>query len=191
MDGVTLYQAELQGRWTAQLAGDLLAQTDWHKRGLYPDFAIHLPDTAPRDIYLQVRNFKQLAVPIRIASAPQRESQRQLEVLGLMLGVLLSLAALSMLRYLEHRQSIDGWAALFGLLIAATIAQITGVLNAFFWGVLPELGNYASHTMPVLAVGSTLLFVRHIFVLHVHFHRFDRFLSSVGWGTIASVLALR
>ncbi len=191
VDGVTLYQADVPGRWTAQMAGDLLAQTEWHKRGLYPDFAFQLPDTAPREIYLQVRNFKQLAVPIRIASAPQRESQRQLELLGLglMLGVLLSLAALSMLRYLEHRQSIDGWAALFGLLIAATIAQITGVLNAFFWGVLPELGNYASHTMPVLAVGSTLLFVRNIFVLHVHFHRFDRFLSTVGWGTIASVLA--
>lgn len=191
VDGVTFYQADMPGRWTVQMAGDLLAQTDWHKQGLYPDFSFHLPDTAPRDIYLQVRNFKQLAVPIRIASAPQRESQRQLEVLGLglMLGILLSLATLSMLRYLEHRQPIDGWAALFGLLIAATIAQITGVLNAYFWGVLPELGNYASHTMPVLAVGSTLLFVRNVFVLHVHFHRFDRFLSSVGWGTIASVLA--
>lgn len=191
VDGVTFYQPETPGRWTMQMAGDLLAQTDWHKQGLYPDFSFHLPDTAPRDLYLQVRNFKELAVPIRIASAPQREHQRQLEVLGmgLMLGILLSLAVLSLLRYLEHRKAIDGWAALFALLIAATIAQITGVLNAYFWGVLPELGNYASHTMPVLAVGSTLLFVRNVFVLHVHFHRFDRFLSSVGWGTIASVLA--
>ncbi len=191
VDGVTLYQSDGPGRWTAQHAGDLLAQGEWHKQGLYPDFAFHLPDGAPRDLYLQVRNFKQLAVPIRLATVQQRESQRQLELLGmgLMLGILLSLAALSMLRYLEHRQPIDGWAALFGLLIAATIAQITGVLNAYFWGVLPELGNFASHTMPVLAVGSTLLFVRNIFVLHVHFHRFDRFLSSVGWGTIASVLA--
>ena len=191
VDGVALYQSDGAGRWTAQLAGDLLAQSDWHKRGLYADFEFNLPDTTPSDLYLQVRNFKQLAVPIRLATAQQRESQRQIEVLGLglMLGVLLSLVAMSLLRFLEHRQQIDGWAALFGLLIAATIAQITGVLGAFFWGVLPELGNYASHTMPVLAVGSTVLFVRNIFVLHVHFRRFDRFLATVGWGTIASVLA--
>ncbi len=190
VDGVTLYQSSGPGRWTAQHAGDTLAQGEWHRQGLYPDFGLHLSDHTPRDIYLQIRNFKQLAVPIRLATAQERESQRQLELmgLGLMLGVLLSLAALSLLRYLEHHQPIDGWAALFGLLIAATIAQITGVLNAFFWGALPELGNYASNVMPVVAVGSTLLLVRNVFVLHVHFHRFDRFLSSVGWGTIASVL---
>ena len=190
VDGVTLYQANSAGLWTARHAGDLLAQGEWNKQGLYPDFGFDLPDDAPRDLYLQVRNFKQLAVPIRLTTLQHRENQRQLEMLclGLMLGVLLSLAVLSLLRFLEHRQPIDGWAALYGLLIAATVAQITGVMNSFFWGPLSELGNYASHAMPVIAVGSTLLFVRNIFVLHVHFHRFDRFLSSVGWGTIASVL---
>ncbi len=191
VDSATLYQADSAGRWTAQRAGDSLAQAEWHKRGLYPDFEFDLTDTAPKDIYLQIRNFRQVAVPIRLSEAPQRENQRQLELLGLglMLGILLSLAALSLLRYLEHRQPIDGWAALFGLLIATTVAQITGVLNAFLWGAIPEIGNYASSFMPVVAVGCTLLFIRNVFVLHVHFHRFDRFLSSVGWGTLASVLA--
>ncbi|MES2581670.1 MAG: 7TM-DISM domain-containing protein [Pseudomonadota bacterium] len=190
LDAATLYQTDSAGRWTPRHAGDSLAQVDWHKRGLYPDFELHLPDNNPRDVYLQIRNFKQLAVPIRLATLQDRENQRQLELLGLglMLGVLLSLAALSLLRYLEHRQPIDGWAALFGLLITVTIAQITGVLNAFLWGAMPEIGNFASSFFPVVAVGSTLLFVRNVFVLHVHFHRYDRFLSSVGWGTIASVL---
>lgn len=191
VDSATLHQTDSAGRWTAQRAGDAVGQADWHKQGLYPDFDIDLTDTAPKDVYLQIRNFRQVAVPIRLTAAPQRESQRQLELLGLgvMLGILLSLAALSLLRYLEHRQPIDGWAALFGLLIAATVAQITGVLNAFFWGAVPEIGNYASSFMPVVAVGCTLLFIRNVFVLHVHFHRFDRFLSTVGWGTLASVLA--
>ncbi|QTN27396.1 diguanylate cyclase [Rhodoferax sp. AJA081-3] len=191
VDAATLYQTDSAGRWTAQRAGDSVAQGEWHKRGLYPDFEFHLADTASKDIYLQIRNFRQVAVPIRVTAAPQRENQRQLELLGLglMLGILLSLAALSLLRYLEHRQPIDGWAALFGLLIATTVAQITGVLNAFFWAAIPEIGNYASSFMPVVAVGCTLLFIRNVFVLHVHFHRFDRFLSSVGWGTLASVLA--
>ncbi len=191
LDVAMLYQTDSAGRWTVQRAGDAVAQGEWHKRGLYPDFEVYLSDTAPKDIYLQIRNFRPVSVPIRLTAAPQRESQRQLELLslGLMLGILISLAALSLLRFLEHRQHSDGCASLFGLLIAATVAQITGVLNAFVWSAVPEIGNYASSFMPVVAVGCTLLFVRNVFVLHVHFHHFDRFLSSVGWGTLASVLS--
>ncbi len=190
LDAATLYQTDSAGHWMAQRAGDSVAQGEWHKPGLYPDFDLQLTDTVPKDVYLQVRNFRQVSIPIRLTTTPQRENLRQLEMLGLglMLGVLLSMTALSLLRFLEHRQPIDGWAVLFGLLIAATVAQMTGVLNAFVWSAVPEIGNYASSFMPVVAVGSTLLLIRNIFVLHVHFHRFDRFLSSVGWGTLASVL---
>jgi GGDEF domain-containing protein len=190
VDKVTFYSTDASGRWMAQQAGDTLAQTDWHRPGLYPDFDFDLPDSAPQNIYLQVRNFKELAIPIRLAAVRQRETQRQQEFigLGLMFGALLSLTVLSLLRYLEHRKAIDGWAALFALLIAATLAQISGVLNALLWAHIPEMGNSASNFMPVIAVGSTLLFIRNVFVLHVHFHRYDQFLSSVGWGTITSVL---
>lgn len=191
VDAVTFYYADAAGHWVAQHAGDTLAQSEWHKHGLYPDFDFPLTTGAPQDLYLQVRNFKELSVPIRLATVRQREGERQWELvgMGLMLGMLLSLAALSVLRYLEHRKAIDGWAALFGILVAATIAQITGVLNAFVWASLPQFGNYASNVMPVVAVGCTLLFVRNVFVLHVHFYHFDRFLSSVGWGTVVSVFA--
>lgn len=191
VDFVTLYQADGAGRWMAQRAGDSVSQSEWPRQGLYPDFDLTLADSTSKDLYLQIRNFKQLHVPIRLATAQQREWQRQLELLGLglMLGALLSLAILSMLRYVEHRKAIDGWAALFGLLIATTLGQINGVMNTFVWARLPEIGNFASGAVPVVTVGCALLFVRNIFSLHVHHRRFDRFLSSVGWGTIASVLA--
>jgi GGDEF domain-containing protein len=191
LDQVTFYYSDASGQWIAQQAGDTLAQSDWHRPGLYPDFDFELPDNAEQSLYLQVRNFKQLSIPIRVTSVREREKQRHWEFLGLglMFGAMLSLAVLSMLRYLEHRKAIDGWASLFSLLVAATLAQITGVLNALLWAPVPELGNYASQAMPVIAVGSTLLFIRNVFILHVHFHRYDRFLSSVGWGTIVSVLA--
>jgi GGDEF domain-containing protein len=190
IDDVSLYQADGADRWTERRAGDSLGQTAWHRPGLYPDFDLHLPENKVLDLYLQVRNFKHVGIPIRLATAQQREKQRQLELLGLglMLGALLSLAVLSLLRYLEHRKDIDGWAALFGLLISVTIGQMTGVMNAFVWAPLPEIGNYASSVLPVIALGSALLFIRNVFALHVHYHRFDRFLSSVGWGTVTSVL---
>ena len=191
VDMVALYQLDSNGQWNVQRAGDTLPHSEWRTKGLYPDFDLQINGDAPHDVYLQVRNFKQVGLPIRLATGQQRDGQRQVELLslGLMLGALLSLAALSILRYLEHRKAIDGWASLFGLLVAATIAQISGVLNAFLWSNVPELGNLASSTLPVIAVGCALLFIRNVFSLFVHYHRFDRFLSSVGWGTIASVLA--
>ncbi len=190
LDYAALYQVDDTGRWTVQRAGDTMAHTEWYQQGLYPDFDLRLNGSTPQDIYLQVRNFKHVGIPIRLATSQQRESQRQLELLGLglMLGALLSLAALSVLRYLEHSNAIDGWASLFGLLIAATLAQITGVLNAFLWGSLPELGNLASGMMPVVAVGCALLFIRNVFTLFVHYRRFDRFMATVGWGTLVSLL---
>lgn len=190
LDAVSLYQVNAAGLWTVQRAGDTLAHSEWYQQGLYPDFDLMLQGSAPQDIYLQVRNFKHVGIPIRLATGQQRESQRQFELLGLglMLGALLSLAGLSVLRYLEHSNAVDGWASLFGLLIAATIGQITGVLNAFVWRSIPELANLASGVMPVVAVGCSLLFIRSVFPLFVHYRRFDRFVSSVGWGTVASVL---
>lgn len=190
LDFVALYQQDALGNWTLQKAGDTLVRSAWYQQGLYPDFDLSLNGSAPHDIYLQVRNFKHVGIPIRMATDKQRETQRQFELLGLglMLGALLSLAALSVLRYLEHGHAIDGWAALFGLLIATTIAQIAGVLNAFLWTSFPQVANLASGVMPVVAIGASLLFIRSVFNLFVHFRRFDRFLFALGWGTVGSVL---
>jgi diguanylate cyclase (GGDEF)-like protein len=191
LDSVVLYQPDGSGGWTTQVAGDTLAQADWQKSGLYPDFDLQLSGKVPREFYLQIRNFKAVTVPIRIATEPERARERQLELLtlSLMLGALLTMTALSLLRFAEHRKAIDGWASLFGLLITTTIAQISGVLGEFIWTGVPEIGNYAYSVIPVVAVGCTLLFVRNIFALAVHFRWFDRFLSTVGWGTVVSVLS--
>ncbi|MBK7005116.1 MAG: diguanylate cyclase [Burkholderiales bacterium] len=190
LDSATLYQADSQGNWRAQSAGDTLAQSQWHTRGLYPDFDIQLPTDAPHDLYLQVRNFTHLNIPIRVASASEREAQRLREMIGqgLMLGALLSMALLSVIRYLEHRNPIDGWSAGYGVMITLTIAQIGGVLNAFFWTHAPEFGNYASSVMPVVAVGCALLFIHSLSSLTAH-HAYNAFLSSIGWACVASVLS--
>jgi diguanylate cyclase (GGDEF)-like protein len=69
------------------------------------------------------------------------------------------------------------------------VAQINGVLNVFVWPRLPEWGNYAYGVMPVFAVGAALLFLRDLYALSTHYHRYDVFLGRVGWATMASVLA--
>lgn len=190
LDSATLYQVDNQGHWSMQSAGDTLAQAQWHTRGLYPDFDITLPGDAPQDLYLQVRNFQNLSIPVRLATASARETERLREMIGqgLMLGALLSMALLSVIRYLEHRNPIDGWASGYSVMITLTIAQVGGVLNAFFWTPVPEFGNYASSVMPVVAVGCALLFIHTLSSLSNH-HPYNAFLSTIGWASVASVLS--
>ncbi|APW44052.1 sensor domain-containing diguanylate cyclase [Rhodoferax saidenbachensis] len=191
IDAVTLYQPDGKGGWTEQSAGDTLAQTAWNRRGLYPDFDLHLPAGPPQEVYLKVRNFKHLSMPIRLATLAERQTERLTEwlALGLMLGALLTLSVLSLIRLIEHRNLSDGWAALYGLLVMATVAQVNGVLNAVVWVHLPEWADYANSVMPVVAVGCSLLLMRNLYTLSTHYHRYDRFLDSTAWAAIASVLS--
>lgn len=190
VDALALYQIDAAGNWSMQRAGDTIAQTEWQKAGLYPEFTLSLPPGVPQDVFLQVRNFKPMGVPMRLFTTRHSEGQRQLELLtvALMIGSLLSLVVLSFIRYLEHRNHLDILASLFGLLITASIAQLNGVLNNFVWFATPRIGNYASGVMPMLLLGCGLLFVRNLFALATHHQGFGGFLSLLGWGAILTVL---
>lgn len=190
VDAVSLYQRDASGSWTVQTAGDTLPQSQWHIRGLYPEFVLTLPSGTPQEVYLQVRNFKDLSVPIRLVSAQVREVERLREMMGMgmMLGALLSMALLSVIRYLEHHNPIDGWAASYSVLITLTVAQVGGGLNAFLWAFLPEFGNYASSVLPVVAVGCALIFIQTLSARSSHLPAYHAVLSSVGWGCVVSVL---
>ena len=191
IDSVTLYQRDAARGWTAQKAGDSLPQAEWSKRGFYPEFDLTLPLGVPQDLVLQIRNFKQLSVPIRLASSVARERQQQLEtiLLGLMLGALVAVASLCAVRYLEGHHTSDLWAALYGLVIMVAVAQANGVLNTFVWAKLPNWANYAFSVIPMVTVGSTLLFLRELYARSTRFSRYDILLSRTAMGTLASVLA--
>lgn len=191
VDAVTLYQRSDAKQWVAQSAGDTLPQTLWSRRGLYPEFTLDLPSGVPQDVYLQVRNFKHLSLPIRLATAPLREGQRQLESvgLGLVIGTLLTLAALSVIRHYEHKNPFDLKAAWYGLLVAMSVAQVNGVLNALLWSAWPTWADYANSILPLVAVGTSLLFVRKLYALSTHFHRYDKALEVIAWGTLGAVVA--
>ncbi len=190
LDEVVLFQKDNDGSWTTQRAGDVLGQVDWARQGLYPDFDFQLVGNGVKDVYLQIRNFAPVAVPIHITSARQRESQRQTELLiqALLLGALLPLAALSLLRYAEHRKLVDVGASGFTLLVIATVGQANGLMNAWVWGSAPPIGNLASTALPLLASGCILLFIRNVFALSTHFRWLDRMLAGVGWGTALCAL---
>jgi two-component system, sensor histidine kinase LadS len=189
LDSVTLYQRRLDNRWQASSSGDALSQTQWSRPGLYPEFDLNLPAGVPQDIYLQVRNFKPLGLPLRLTPSPTREIQLLVEIcaLGLLLGMLLTLVTISTIRYYEHRNPLDLFAAGYGGLVVLALAQVNGVLNAVLWNDWPAWADFASSVFPQLAVGAGLVFVRHLLGLGSKNPLFDKFLAGVGWFTLGSI----
>ncbi|WP_168224705.1 sensor domain-containing diguanylate cyclase [Rhodoferax aquaticus] len=189
IDSVRLFQKEAggTGKWSVQTAGDTWPQSAWARRGFYADFDLSFNTAGAQDVYLQIRDFHRLNIPIRIANKQTREFHRLVETLlmGLMVGGLLSVAALSLIRYKEHRNPTDLRASVYGLLILLSVAQFSGINSATLWSSLPQLGNYASSILPLFAVGVSLLFVRDLYALSTQYHRYDAFLAATGWGTLA------
>lgn len=190
VDEVQLFQRDAAGQWRRQQAGDTLAQSDWSLRGPYPDFLLELPDTQVHELYVRIRNFKHLSVPIRLADANTRALQRLQELvgLGLLLGVLAVLVLLSLLRYAQYRNPSDLGAVAFSTVVLLATAQINGVLNMLLWPQWPAVGDLAYSALPVVAVGASLLFVRMLYAISSHFARYDRFLRGIGVLTLASSL---
>lgn len=189
IDCVVLYQPDGKGGWTQQVAGDTHAQSEWTRKALHSDFDINIHPGTPQDVYLRVRNFKHLSMPILIATSGQRDVDRLREYvyLGLILGLLLALSMLSLIRFLEDRNRADAWASAYGLLITVTIAQINGIANALWWGNFPDFGDVASGILPLAAMGATLLFIRHLFGMSARYRRYDLFLTWAGWGSLAAI----
>ncbi len=190
LDSAVLHSLS-NGTWQAQTAGDTHPQNHWATRWLYPEFALQLPAGQPQDVLLEIRNFKPLPIPLRISQANAREGQRLLEsiVLGLVFGLVLTLAVLSVLRYAEFRNVSDLGAALYSGLIVLALGQFNGVLNVLLWPQTPAWADYANSVLPVAAVGGALLFGRHVYALATHYPRFDRVFYWMGWVGLASVLS--
>lgn len=186
LDQAVLYQTNGKGGWTTQTAGDMTSINQWTHPGLYPEFHLHLPPGAPRDIYLQVRNYKTLGVPLRLANASTREVQREVEyvVIGLVLGTLLMLLGSCAVHMVHSKNMAEGWYVAYTALMVVVIASVTGLSAQWLWPESPAWTNYSYVVLPTLGVGATALFIRHVCTLKVRFPRTDRTLE---WFGLASV----
>lgn len=191
-DSVVLYQGDSGTRWTTQAAGNQLPQAMWSKHSLYPEFDLALPAGTDQDIYLQVRNFRSLNLPLRFAPTQQRDAQRlgEFAALGVILGSLLSLCLLSLIRYIEHRNQADLMASAYGLAITLTIAALNGVTGALLWSETLFWSSYAQTALPPITMGLALLFLRDLYAISTRHRRYDIVLVSTGWGAITSTLSL-
>ena len=189
---VTLYQSDGAGHWNTQSAGDSLPQAMWSKHSLYPEFDLKTAPGTDQDIYLQVRNFKKLNIPLRFSPTLQRDGQRlgEFAALGVILGSLLSICLLSLIRYVEHRNRADLLASAYGLSITITIASLNGVTGALLWADSMFWSTYSQTALPPITMGLALLFLRDLHAVSTRHRRYDQVLISAGWISIASTLSL-
>lgn len=191
-DSVVLYQTDSGNHWTTQSAGNQLPQAMWSKHSLYPEFDLALPAGTDQDIYLQVRNFRSLNLPLRFTPTQQRDAQRlgEFAALGVILGSLLSLCLLSLIRYVEHRNQADLMASAYGLAITLTIAALNGVTGALLWSDTLFWSSYAQTALPPVTIGLALLFLRDLYAISTRHRRYDIVLVSTGWLAIASTFSM-
>ncbi len=186
LDLAVLYVPDGKGGWNRQVAGDTVAVKDWSHPGLYPDFEWQPPANAPQEVYLQIRNFKPSGIPLRLASAAARQLQRGIEyvAIGIMIGTLLMLLGSCLIHYLVTRDRSDGWYAVYTSLIVVVISGATGLSGQWLWPNSPVWSNYSYMVLPVLGVGVTVLFVRHVCGLVNRFPYLERGLLWFGWACI-------
>lgn len=186
LDSVTLYQRGTGDTWVAQHAGDSVAHDQWSHERLSPSFHLNLPEGQATPVLLQVRNYTNSAIPIYISrdTAHDRRHIQEVVVLGWALGILFAISCLSLVRYQQYRYPSDLAALAYGLVVTTTVAQINGVLNATLLQSWPFVANYATRMLPTIAVGASLIYMRHLYVLSIHHHRFDRIMGAIGWTAV-------
>ena len=192
IDSLSLFQRDATGHWTEQKSGDQIAHGDWTHPSLTPAFHLVLNAQEPQDVYLRIRNYSPAYIPLRLFTQADFDALQSTEflVFGGVLGLLLTLCVISALRFMEHRYPADLGAFAYGLLVTLTIAQINGVLSMTVWHDFPLLANLGSKLIATVAVGGSLLYMRQLYALSVHYHRFDRLLGVTGAATIALGVAM-
>ncbi|TXH89018.1 MAG: diguanylate cyclase [Rhodoferax sp.] len=190
IDAVDFYAVDSHGNVSAQKAGDTVALSRWSLPSVYPDFRFVLRDTRPVDIYLKIGNYRGIEVPLRLATVTEREQQRTLELVfcGTLLGSLVMLLLWCALRYWESHDAAQGWYMVYTLLMMLVSAQAMGLANLWFWPYTPGWADYASVVLPLLGVGTSTLFLRHISATEVRYPLLDRVLLWFGIGCGALVM---
>lgn len=190
IDALDFYALDAHGALTQQQAGDTLALSRWSQPALYPEFRFVLRDTQPADIYLKVGNYRDIEVPLRLATVTEREQQRTIELVfcGTLLGSLVMLLLWCALRYWESHDAAQGWYMVYTLLMMLVSTQSMGLANLWFWPYTPGWADYASVVLPLLGVGASTLFLRYVSATTTHAPWLDRSLLGVGLCAVVLIM---
>jgi two-component system, sensor histidine kinase LadS len=182
LDYAAVYLRDARGKWVAQVAGDTLAVDRWTRPALYPDFELQVNEQEVTEVLLQIQNFKPVLLPLRFAQEGARARQREIESLGLgaLLGMMGMLVGVCAIHFSQSRSRDDGLYTAYTLLLMLVVSGSTGLTSLWLWPTSPVWANFAHMALPVMCLGATTLFVRHVTSLDVAYPRLAQTLYAVG-----------
>lgn len=183
LDSVTVHFLGADGKWVAQTAGDTVAVSMWPEPGRHAFFRVSLGPGQMRDLYVRVRHFTPVSVPIRLTSAVAHHERLQLDYLwlGVVFGAFVILIAASSLQAWLYRDRTYTLYVLYSVLVLLAVAAYTGVAAQFLWNGNGPWSDTAQGVLGVLAVGAALAFVRNITGIAVRYRLLGLALRGVAW----------
>ncbi len=161
MDHVDWYSQNPDGSVHGDKNGQLVALDPDLSPSRFPLFPVTLEAGETRDIYLRIRSDTVVILPIRVQSMEQLQRTAIIDIMlySLLVGCLLTMAALGYLFFTGSRKWAYFWFATFCASIAAHIFLSSGVGKAYVWpGATVDL-MFLLFVLEGLAMGSSALFV--------------------------------
>ena len=191
LDRITVYQSTADGSWTGHVAGDLVPVAIWPQPGRYAQFRLDLPDTAVREVYVQIHNVANISVPVRVTSRGSQTQRLQLDYLtvGIVFGTLLLLIIACVTQSWVYRDRAYAWYALYASLLTLTMAAWTGVAGHLLWNHYAAWNDIAPGFLGVLAGGAALLFVNHLCGVNQRQKWIDLLLYGIGFASLPLAIA--
>lgn len=191
VDRVEVWQADAQGQWRMQAAGDRVAVEAWPERGRYPVFRLDLPPGQPRDVYLKVFSALPTSVPLRLLTDAAHSQRLQIESLGLgsAFGALVLLIAACFAQSWAYRDRAYGWYAVYTAAATLCLMAYSGVAAQLLWPRDPAWADAAPGALAFLSGGAAILFVRRLTGIAARSARLDRVGYVLGWAGLPMALA--
>jgi GGDEF domain-containing protein len=157
--------------WQAQSAGDWLAHSTWPIRSAKPQFWLPAQKSGSQDLFLEVRNRTPLHFELSVLSAMQARVAAQSEFLliGLALGLMLLMAAISGVLAATYRQAVYAWYGLYVATNTLVSASYTGLAAYALW---PDASHWPELTITLfymLGMVVQLQFCRAMFLSGTQF----------------------
>ena len=190
LDSVTVFQKTAEGNWTAQVAGDTIANRDWPEGGRYPFFQLEVPPGEARDVYVSVQHISPVSIPIRISPETLHNQRMQWEsmALGMIFGAMLLLIVACLTQGLVYRERSYAAYALYSATMSLAMVAYTGVGGHVLWPGSGVWVDASAGCLALLTGAAALLFVRHLCGIPARFPRLDWLVLTFGFGSILAAL---
>jgi two-component system, sensor histidine kinase LadS len=166
IDRIDFYYRDAQGQWASQASGSMVAHAQWPVRRLNPQFT--LPALAPgvHDLYLRVQYEMPLRFELHLLPDPAAAEASQSQMLkgGLVLGLMVLMAALCGVLAVSYRDKVFACYGLYIVLGFLTMASYMGIASYAFWPHAERWAGLATVVLLMLMLAAQLQFCRVMFM---------------------------